>query len=57
MSTPAPALPAPARVRARRARWYRQPTLMAGLVLLAIILFMCYGAPLLTSFKIGRAHV
>src|ERR1700749_3579520 len=47
---PAPA-PAAARVRARRARWYREPTLMAGLVLLAIILFMCYGAPLLTSFN------
>jgi len=43
--------PAAARIRARRARWYRQPTLMAGLVLLAIILFMCYGAPLLTSFN------
>jgi peptide/nickel transport system permease protein len=43
--------PAAARIRARRARWYRQPTLIAGLVLLAIILFMCYGAPLLTSFN------
>src|ERR1700733_6131058 len=47
---PAPA-PAAAPGRARRARWYRQPTLMVGLVLLAIILFMCYGAPLLTSFN------
>src|SRR5579859_6499183 len=47
---PAPA-PAAARIRARRARWYRQPTLMAGLVLLAIIVFMCYAAPLLTSFN------
>ena len=43
--------PAAARIRARRARWYRQPTLIAGLVLLTIILFMCYGAPLLTSFN------
>ena len=43
---PAPA-PAAVRVRARRARWYREPTLIAGLVLLVIILFMCYGAPLL----------
>ncbi|MDX6421872.1 MAG: hypothetical protein QOG28_6492, partial [Trebonia sp.] len=31
------------------ARWYRQPTLIAGLVLLAVIVFMCYGASLLTS--------
>ncbi|HEY2285236.1 MAG TPA: ABC transporter permease [Streptosporangiaceae bacterium] len=50
--TPAPAAPpAAGRVRARRARWYRQPTLMTGLVLLVVILFMCYGAPLLTSFN------
>jgi peptide/nickel transport system permease protein len=47
---PAPA-PAVARVRPRRARWYRQPTLIAGLVLLAVIVFMCYGASLLTSFN------
>lgn len=37
--------------RRRRARWYRHPTLMIGLALLAVILFMCYGAPLLTSFN------
>src|SRR6202035_294318 len=49
---PAPAPPpAVTRVRARRARWYRQPTLMTGLVLFAVIVFMCYGASLLTSFN------
>jgi peptide/nickel transport system permease protein len=44
-------LPAVERTRPRRARWYRQPTLMAGLILLAIIVFMCVAAPLLTSFN------
>ena len=51
---PAPAqapAPAAAPVRRRRARWYRLPTLVAGLVLLAVIVFMCYAAPLLTSFN------
>jgi peptide/nickel transport system permease protein len=43
--------PAAAPVRPRRARWYRQPTLMAGLALLAVIVFMCFAAPLLTSFN------
>jgi peptide/nickel transport system permease protein len=47
---PAPA-PAAAPVRRRRARWYRQPTLLIGLVLLVVIVFMCYAAPLLTSFN------
>ena len=45
------AAPAVAPVRPRRARWYRQPTLMAGLVLLAVIAIMCFAAPLLTSFN------
>ena len=49
-SAPSPAAAA-APVRRRRARWYRQPTLLTGLVLLVIILFMCYAAPLLTSFN------
>ena len=31
--------------------WYRQPALMTGLVLLAIILFMVIAAPLLTSYN------
>jgi peptide/nickel transport system permease protein len=48
-AAPAPAPPA-APVRGRRARWYRQPTLLTGAVLLVIIVFMCYAAPLLTSF-------
>ena len=39
------------RAQPRRARWYRQPALMAGLVLLAIILFMVIAAPLLTSYN------
>jgi peptide/nickel transport system permease protein len=42
--------PAEERARPRRARWYRQPTLVVGLVLLAVIGFMCVAAPLLTSF-------
>ena len=42
--------PAEERARPRRARWYRQPTLVVGLVLLAVIVFMCVAAPLLTSF-------
>jgi peptide/nickel transport system permease protein len=42
--------PAEGRTRPRRARWYRQPTLVVGLVLLAVIVFMCVAAPLLTSF-------
>ncbi len=32
-------------------RWYRQPALMSGLVLLAIILFMALAAPLLTPYN------
>jgi peptide/nickel transport system permease protein len=48
--TPAPA-PAAARARRRRTRWYRQPTLVVGLAGMAIIVFMCFAAPLLTSFN------
>jgi hypothetical protein len=36
------------RAQPRRAHWYRQPALMTGLVILAIILFMVIAAPLLT---------
>jgi len=43
--------PAAAPVRPRRARWYRQPTLVAGLALLAVIASMCFAAPLLSSFN------
>jgi peptide/nickel transport system permease protein len=39
------------RAQPRRARWYRQPALMAGLILLGIILFMVIAAPLLTSYN------
>jgi peptide/nickel transport system permease protein len=35
----------------RRGRWFRQPALLAGAFLLAIILFMCIAAPLLTSYN------
>jgi peptide/nickel transport system permease protein len=50
--TPAtPAAPAEGRARSRRARWYRHPTLVIGLVLLAAIVFMCVAAPLFTSFN------
>ena len=50
-ATPAaPAAPAEQRPRKRRARWYRHPTLIIGVVLLAAILFVCIAAPLFTSF-------
>jgi peptide/nickel transport system permease protein len=39
------------RAQPRRAHWYRQPALMTGLVLFAIILFMVIAAPLLTSYN------
>jgi peptide/nickel transport system permease protein len=39
------------RAQPRRAHWYRQPALMTGLVILAIILFMVIAAPLLTSYN------
>jgi peptide/nickel transport system permease protein len=42
--------PAEDRTRPRRGRWYRHPTLIIGSVLLAIIVFMCVAAPLLSSF-------
>jgi peptide/nickel transport system permease protein len=42
---------APERAEARKAGWYRQPALLAGLILLAVILFMVIGAPLLTSYN------
>jgi peptide/nickel transport system permease protein len=40
------------RAQPRRARrWYRQPALMAGLVILGIIIVMAAAAPLLTSYN------
>jgi hypothetical protein len=42
----APQAAAGERARIRRARWYRQPTLMAGLVITGLILFAVIAAPL-----------
>jgi peptide/nickel transport system permease protein len=42
---------APERAQARKAGWYRQPALLAGLVILAVIVFMVVAAPLLTSYN------
>jgi peptide/nickel transport system permease protein len=42
---------APERAQARKAGWYRTPALLAGLILLAVILFMVIAAPLLTSYN------
>ena len=39
------------RAQNRRSRWYRQPTLMAGLVITGLILFLVIAAPLLTSYN------
>jgi peptide/nickel transport system permease protein len=39
------------RAQPRRARWYRQPALMVGLIILAVILFAVIAAPLLTSYN------
>jgi peptide/nickel transport system permease protein len=42
---------APERAQVRKAGWYRQPALLAGLIILAVILFMVIAAPLLTSYN------
>ena len=49
--------PVEVRPRPRRARWYRHPTLIVGLVLLVIIVFMCAAAPLLTSFDPDKQNL
>jgi peptide/nickel transport system permease protein len=49
--------PVEVRARPRRARWYRHPTLIVGLVLLVIIVFMCVAAPLLTSFDPDKQNL
>jgi peptide/nickel transport system permease protein len=51
VATRAPGAPGAAAEQAakRRARWYRQPALVAGLAILAIIVVMVAAAPLLTS--------
>ena len=38
-------------VQARRATWYRQPALMAGLIITAIIVIAAIAAPLITSYN------
>ena len=50
---PVPAPPVPAeRAQAPRARrWYRQPALMAGIIILGVIVGMAIAAPLLTSYN------
>jgi peptide/nickel transport system permease protein len=50
---PVPAPPVPSeRAQAPRARrWYRQPALMAGIVILGVIVGMAVAAPLLTSYN------
>jgi peptide/nickel transport system permease protein len=47
----APQAAAGDRAHTRRGRWYRQPTLMAGLVITGLILFAVIAAPLLTSYN------
>ncbi len=43
--------PADRSTQQRRATWYRQPALMSGLVITAIILGLAIAAPLLTSYN------
>ena len=43
---------APRREEARKARrWYTQPALMSGIVIIAVILVLAIGAPLFTSYN------
>jgi peptide/nickel transport system permease protein len=39
------------RSQSRPRRWYRQPALMSGIVILAVILFLAAAAPLLSSYN------
>ena len=39
------------RSQGRPRRWYRQPALMSGIVILAVILFLAAAAPLLSSYN------
>jgi peptide/nickel transport system permease protein len=48
-ATTAPAPATQERAAPRKATWFRQPALIAGIALLALILFACFGASLLTS--------
>jgi peptide/nickel transport system permease protein len=53
VTPPGSAPPAAAAERAQpgRANWYRQPALMAGLVIIAVILFLVIAAPLLARYN------
>jgi peptide/nickel transport system permease protein len=48
---PLPRAEASSRAQRGRGRWYRQPALMAGLILLAIIVLAALAAPLLTKYN------
>ena len=39
------------RSQSRPRRWYRQPALMSGIVILAVIIFLAAAAPLLSSYN------
>jgi peptide/nickel transport system permease protein len=39
------------RAQPRRAHWYRQPALVAGMSIIGVILFLVIAAPLLTSYS------
>ncbi len=39
------------RAQPRRAHWYRQPALIAGMSIIGVILFLVIAAPLLTSYS------
>ena len=45
-----PAVPSAAQRRVGR-RWYRQPSLMAGIIIIAVIVIAALAAPLLTSYN------
>jgi peptide/nickel transport system permease protein len=47
----APQAAAAERAQPRRARWFRQPALMAGVGIIGVILFLVIAAPLLTSYS------
>jgi peptide/nickel transport system permease protein len=45
-----PVVPSAAERRARR-RWYRQPALMAGIIIIGVIIIAALAAPLITSYN------
>jgi peptide/nickel transport system permease protein len=50
-SAGAPQTAAAERAQPRRTRWYRQPALMAGVVITGVILVLVIAAPLITSYN------